>query len=388
MRESCPASQIELTSFPLPAWTKLGVRRRRLVNLTRRFRAGRLRRPGARGRFELHLPQRRRSPPPQMCLLATTGGGVAVLDYDADGWPDVYFTQGGPWPWTTAGQSPVDRDRLYRNLGNGQFADVTQEAGLGDDRYSQGVAAGDFDNDGWPDLYVANFGANRLYRNGGDGTFTDVTGASGIAGERWTSSCLIADLNGDGQPDLYDVNYLSGKDAARSLCRKGEELRWCSPSSFPGEPDQVYLNRGEGRFEDVSDTAGILASGGKGLGIIAADFDGSGRLNLFVANDAEANFYFVNQTGQRGEPLAFEERALLAGLAYDGDGLPQASMGVALDDADGDGLLDLFVTSFHHESNTLYLQRAGRFVCRQHASSRPASSWFRLIEFRHAIPGQ
>ena len=244
-----------------------------------------------------------------MCLLATQGGGVAVLDYDGDGWPDLYFTQGGPWPWLAGDASATQcRDRLYRNLGNGHFADVTESAGLGDDRYSQGVAAGDFNNDGFPDLYVANFGANRLYHNNGDGTLSDVTADSGIRGERWTTSCLIADLNGDGCPELYDVNYLSSTDAARSMCRKGEELRWCSASGFGAEPDQLFVNLGDGRFRDVSEAAGILAPSGKGMGIVAADFAGTGKLGLFVTNDAEPNFYFANQTEHRGGPLTFAEQ--------------------------------------------------------------------------------
>ena len=199
----------------------------------------------------------------EMCLLATTGGGVAVLDYDGDGWPDLYFTQGGPWPWKSESQSSTYRDRLYRNLGDGRFADVTAMSGLGDERYSQGVCAGDYNNDGLPDLYIANFGANRLYRNNGDGTFTDVTTECGIHGQRWTTSCLIADLNGDGCPDLYDVNYLSSETAARSICRKGEELQWCSPATFGAEPDQVFTSPGDGHFEDVSESAGILAPAAK-----------------------------------------------------------------------------------------------------------------------------
>ncbi|MCY2993703.1 MAG: FG-GAP-like repeat-containing protein [Planctomycetota bacterium] len=355
------ASQIELTLFPLPAWNKL--RRQRMPvaatpSLTRPCQVAfedMAKAVGIDFTYRSGIdPQTK-----EMCLLATTGGGVAVLDYDGDGWPDLYFTQGGSWPWIS-GQTPNPyRDRLYRNLSAGQFEDVTQSSGLGDDRYSQGVSVGDFNNDGFPDLYVANFGANRLYRNNGDGTFTDVTTESGLHGERWTTSCLIADLNGDGNPDLYDVNYLSSEDAARSICRKGEELRWCSPSSFAAEPDQLYLNLGDGRFEDISESAGILAPSGKGLGIVAADFAGVGKLNLFVANDAEPNFYFVNQTEHPGGRPQFEERALLSGLACNEDGLPQACMGVAADDADGDGLLDLFVTTFYQQAKILFTQRPG-----------------------------
>ncbi|QDS87289.1 ASPIC and UnbV [Rosistilla ulvae] len=293
----------------------------------------------------------------EMRMLETTGGGVAIVDYDADGWPDVYFTQSAVWPSEPGATQPIDR--LFRNLGGKRFVEVAVAAGVGDDRYSQGVTAGDYNNDGFADLYVANFGRNRLYRNNGDGTFTDVSDETGIGGEHWTTSCLLADVNGDGFPDLYDVNYLSGDDAARSICRQGDELRWCSPSGFAGDQDQLFLNDGKGRFENVTSQVGIELPEGKGLGIVAADFDDSGRLSLFVANDAVANFFFVNAAETPGVPPQFLERAILHGLAFDGDGLPQACMGVAIDDANNDGRLDLFVTNFHEQANTLYRQQAG-----------------------------
>lgn len=291
-----------------------------------------------------------------MQMLETTGGGVAVLDYDGNGTPDVYFTQGGTWPPEAAQHEVLDQ--FFRNRGDGTFDHMTESAGLRDDRYSQGIAAGDYDNDGFPDLYVANIGENRLYHNNGDGTFSDVSQSAGIRGELWTTSCLIADLNGDALPDLYDVNYLSAKAAATQICRKGDEIRWCSPDAFDAEQDQVYLNLGDGRFQNVTDSAGIVTPNGKGMGIVAADFDNSGRLSLFIGNDAVANFLFVNQTRQRGDAIKFSEQAVPAGLAFDRDGLPQACMGIAAGDANGDGLFDLFVTNFEDQSNTLYQQLA------------------------------
>jgi tetratricopeptide (TPR) repeat protein len=291
-----------------------------------------------------------------MRMLETTGGGVAAFDYDLNGYPDLYFTQGCPWP-------PVEHqteflDQFFRNDGSGRFEQITALAGLGDPRYGQGVTVGDYDNDGFPDLYVANIGENRLYHNNGDGTFTDVSGSAGIKGSLWTTSCLIADLNGDSLPDIYDVNYLSLESAATQICKRGEEIHWCNPDAFDAEQDQVYLNLGDGRFENVTASSGIVTPNGKGLGIIAADFDQTGRLGLFIANDAVPNFLFVNQGSKSGDPIRFTEQAIVAGLAFDRDGLPQACMGVAAGDANGDGLFDMFITNFENQSNTLYRQQA------------------------------
>lgn len=287
-----------------------------------------------------------------------TGGGVAVLDYDGDGWPDVYLTQGCHWP-PREGQVEY-LDRLFRNLGNGQFEDVTDAAGLIEDRYSQGVTVGDYNGDGDPDLYIANLDANRLYRNNGDGTFNDVTAETDTGGDRWTTSCVLADLNGDAWPDIYAVNYLAGSDVFERICRNDRgEPRNCTPHDFDPAQDQLYLNLGDGRFEEWTDESGINMPHGKGLGIIAADLNGSGRLDLFVANDTDGNCCFVNETSSPGEPPLFRERAIGSGLAFDRDGLTQACMGVAAGDANADGLIDLFVTNYYDEANTLYLQQPG-----------------------------
>jgi tetratricopeptide (TPR) repeat protein len=284
-------------------------------------------------------------------MYESNGGGVAILDFDNDGWPDIYLTQGGTWPPQRGDRAP--RDVLFRNLGNGRFVDVTQSSGLGDEQFSQGATVGDFDNDGFPDAYVANIGGNRFYRNNGDGTFSDVTGETNTAGNHWSTSCLLADLNGDGNPDLYVVNYLQGADVFTRVCRdRRNRPATCTPDVFPAAPDQIYLNLGDGRFERQTESAGINVPNGKGLGIVAADFNGSGRLHLFVANDQVPNFYFVNRSTSTA--LKFDERGVASGLAYDRDGRSQASMGIAADDYDGDGRLDLFVTNFYREPNTLY----------------------------------
>ncbi|MEO8497220.1 MAG: CRTAC1 family protein, partial [Planctomycetota bacterium] len=356
VRGASPAANVELANYPLPAWE--GIQRisapieSSAVDTKVAFRD-----MAAAAGLNFTYLQGADANTGQQRMLDTTGGGVAVLDYDGDGWADVYFTQSAAWP--RSDDAVDEEDRLFRNLGNGHFQDVSVMARLGDPNYSQGTTVGDFNSDGFPDLYVANFGANRLYQNNGDGTYADVTAVCGISGQAWTTSCVMADLNGDGWPDLYDVNYLRGEDAASSICRKGDELRWCSPSDFSGEQDRLLLNSGDGRFQDVTSAAGIVVPDGKGLGIVAADFDGSGRLSLFVANDAVANFFFANETIERGGAPKFVERALITGLAFSSDALPQACMGVAADDANGDGTLDLFVTNFYEQANTLYLQQPG-----------------------------
>lgn len=285
------------------------------------------------------------------------GGGVAVLDYDADGWPDLYFTQGCAWP-PQDGQCD-HLDQLFRNSADGRFTKVTAPAGLVEDRFSQGATVGDFNCDGFDDLYVANVGENRLFMNNGDGTFSDVTKVAGLAPPAWTASCLLADVNGDGLADIYDVNYLMGDDLYRHVCHSEGKPRACLPSLFLPEPDALLLNRGNGSFGKAKPGSGLEVPGGNGLGIVAADFDGSGRLSLFVANDQDANFFFVNQTAAAGSPLRLLEQGVLRGLAFDGLGRAQACMGVAAGDADGDQQLDLFVTNYYRESNTLYLAREG-----------------------------
>lgn len=289
-------------------------------------------------------------------MFEFSGGGVGVLDFDLDGWPDLYFTQGSDQPPQLPQVSLLDR--LFQNTGAGQFIDVTMSSGIHETGFSQGCSIGDFDNDGFPDLYVANIGANRFYRNNGDGTFSDLTAATGTAGDWWTTSCAIADFNGDGCPDIFTVNYVTGKDLFTQPCRMSDgSPRLCAPHDFPAAPDQLFINQGDGRFEDQSAASGIDVPEGKGLGVVAASLDRSAFPNVFVANDAVPNFYFHNVTPMGGA-VRFEERGYLSGLAVDADGQAQACMGVAAGDANGDGRWDLFVTNFRNESNTLYLQQS------------------------------
>lgn len=287
-------------------------------------------------------------------ILETTGGGVGVLDYDADGWPDLYFAQSGPWQ--ERGEQAKFRDRLFRNRGDGHFEDVTEQAGLGDGEFSQGLAVGDYNSDGFPDLYLANVGHNRLYENHGDGTFRDVTSVADVAGEDWSSSCAVVDLNGDALPDIYVVNYLLLDEVLERHCDQQGHPMGCSPTMFTAAQDRMYLNLGDGRFRDITEQSGIRVADGKGLGVVAADLDSSGTMDLFVGNDTTANFYFVNQTNAPGQHPEFVEQGILSGLAFNEAGQAQACMGIALGDANGDGLTDLFIGNFYSDSNTLYLQ--------------------------------
>lgn len=285
-----------------------------------------------------------------------SGGGSAVLDYDRDGWPDLYFAQGTDWP--PRADNLRHLDQLYRQRAPGQFENVAAAAGIVEPRFSQGVAVGDFDNDGFPDLYVANIGPNRLYHNNGDGTFDDVTSTATVAGNDWSTSVALADLNGDGWPDLYVANYLQGEHLFDRPCLLPDgSTRLCTPHEFAAAQDRVYLNLGDGRFQDVTDTSGIVLPDGKALGVIIADLDDSRRLSVFLANDAVPNFLFVNQTAASGSELKLVEQGFLAGVAVDHDGRAQACMGIAAGDANGDGRLDLFVTNFRNEANTLYVQQ-------------------------------
>jgi enediyne biosynthesis protein E4 len=286
-------------------------------------------------------------------LPETMSGGVAVLDYDGDGWLDVYCVQGGP----LADDAPREGDRLFRNNGDGTFRDATAAAGLASlsRGYGLGVAVGDVDNDGRPDLFVTRLRSYALYRNRGDGTFEDATARAGLAGVRdYPSSAAFADLDGDGDLDLYACHYMVYDPDHPVVCQDGRgEPFYCDPSKVVAAPDHLFRNDG-GRFVDVTARAGIVDRDGRGLGVVAADLDGDGKLDLYVANDGTANFLFRNRGG-----LRFEEVGLAAGVAAGAEGGFQASMGVACGDQDGDGRPDLAVTNFYGESSTLYRNLGG-----------------------------
>lgn len=282
-----------------------------------------------------------------LMIQQSMGGGVAVIDFDCDTWPDLFFPQG-----RSAGSKL--NDALFRNRHGESFKLVTESAGCGDLAYSHGAAVGDINNDGFPDLYVANAGHNQLYINNGDGTFDVSTGISTSA--TWSMSCAIADVNGDSFPDLFDVNYLEWQRPFDEVCVNSELglPRTCPPERFHGERNELYLNSGQGLFVNSTRPAGLSGIVGKGLGVIAADFDGSSRVGFFIANDQEPNSLLVSD-GSEGHIPLFSNRAITSGLAFDGLGDAYACMGIAAGDVNHDGLLDMFVTNFYRQPNTLYL---------------------------------
>ncbi len=296
---------------------------------------------------------------PGQRMFEQTGGGVAVLDYDRDNWPDLFLPQGSVW---RTGQSEPEpslslTDRLFRNLVGREALDVTQSSGLVDRGYGQGAAVGDFDSDGFPDLYVANVGRNQLLHNNGDGTFSDVTDRAGLASTDWTTSCVVVDLNADGHPDLYDVNYVTGPHVYEMICQG----RACSPKAFDGAPDRLLLSHGDGTFELISPDA--REPKGKGLGIVAFELLERGRPSLLISNDQVPNFLLHNQATAEPLNIRLEDEAFIRGVAYNQDGLAMASMGIAADDLDGDGRIDFYITTYKDESSMLFLQDSpGLFV--------------------------
>ncbi len=294
------------------------------------------------------------------------GSGGALLDYDDDGDLDLFLVQGarlGPGdPLFPVPAAAPTSDRLYRNDlsadgdPDGRFVDVTSAMGATPTGYGMGVAVGDYDGDGRPDLYVTNLGPNKLLRNRGDGGFDDETDASGTGDPGWGVPAVFLDFDRDGRLDLFVGNYVEYDVVGDRACFGTTGARdYCGPTAYPGAVDRLFRNLGEGRFAEVTGEAGV-ARKGRTLGAIAADFDGDGWSDLYVANDGEPNFMWLNRRGR------FEEGALAAGVAVDGEGRPQASMGVTLADFDNDGDDDLLLTHLTGESNTLYRnQGGGRF---------------------------
>lgn len=293
---------------------------------------------------------------PEKYVLETMGSGAGLLDYNNDGWLDIYLVNGGSVPGHPP-PAPV-RHALYRNKGDGTFVDVTTQAGVGGNgHYGMGVAAADFDNDGWTDLFVTTFGRNLLYHNNGDGTFTDVTDSAGVAGGGWSTSAAVFDYDRDGLLDLFVARYVDYEFSRNVTC--GDPARriraYCHPDIYDGMTSLLYHNNGDGTFTDVSKAAGIASHIGKGLGVVAADFDGDGWTDIYVANDSVRNFLFRNLGNG-----TFKEIGVTSGVALDEGGRPQAGMGAAAGDYDGDGRLDIIVTNLDREYNALY-RNSGAF---------------------------
>jgi len=290
-------------------------------------------------------------------MFEQTGGGVAVLDFDQDGVPDLFFAQGGSWPTGEARppSNPDQRDRLFRCSLNQGYRDITDQSLPADIGFGQGAAAGDFDNDGFPDLYIGNIGRNQLLRNLGDGTFEDLTSQSGTPQSDWTASTSIADLNSDGHPDLLDINYVTGPKVYEIICQG----RACSPKAFEGSLSESHLSQGDGSFQTVP--YGPEPRPGKGLGAVCLPIESPGNLSVFISNDQVANQLLRNLTKPGSQQLELIDEAMTRGAAYNLDGVAMAGMGIAASDVDGNGLTDFFVTNFKDESNTLYLQDSPGF---------------------------
>jgi tetratricopeptide (TPR) repeat protein len=313
-------------------------------------------------------------------LPETMAGGVAVVDFDGDGWLDVYALQGGPFP--PRGCPPPFGDRLFRNNGEGRFQDVTPSSGLAalPGGYGHGVAVGDYDNDGRPDLFITRWRSYALYRNVGGGRFQDVTAQAGLGGDRdWPTSAAWADFDNDGDLDLYVCHYLKWDAQAPTLCEYPERSKpgymHCDPRLFPALPDHVFRNDG-GRFIDVTEMAGIVDRNGRGLGVVAADLDDDGKIDVFVANDLSANLFFRNLGG-----FQFSEQGLEAGLAGSSTGASLAGMGIACVDLDGDGRLDVAVTNFLNEATTLYHNHGGGLFSDRSAATGLAAATRQFLGF-------
>ena len=279
-------------------------------------------------------------------MIETMGGGGGFIDYNGDGLLDIYLVC---YSQTPQPEGPSNlKDILYRNNGNGTFTDVTERAGIANSMLGMGLAVGDYDNDGWPDLYVTGYGASKLYHNNGKGTFTDVTGKAGVNNTRWGTSAAFFDYDNDGYLDLFVCNYLT-YDEKNLPCTVYEGKPYCLIKNFKGSASKLFHNNGDGTFADVSEKAGIANPKGKGLGVIALDYDNDGRMDIFQANDAAANFLYHNN----GDGT-FSETALASSVAFDPNGNARGGMGVDAEDLDGDGYLELFVANFSGETNALF----------------------------------
>ena len=294
------------------------------------------------------LPVEPSRPDPAVHFMPDSlSGGGAFVDYDQDGDLDLYVVRGAYSPESGFGGS-AGRNLLYRQEDDGRFTDVSRESGANDPGYGMGVAVGDIDNDGAPDLFVANYGKDVLLRNRGDGTFEDVTDRAGVGDPRFGSSVGFFDYDGDGFLDLFVANYVDYAQDRRTADIAGRP-EYPGPECCDGVPDALYRNDGDGTFTDVSARTGIGALAGKGLGVAFTDLDGDGRIDIYVANDREPNFAWIQQADQ-----TFVDRAKAMGLAVNGYGDAEASMGIALGDANGDGRDDLVVTNLFGETNTWY----------------------------------
>ncbi len=286
---------------------------------------------------------------PEHYLPETTGAGCAFLDYDNDGWMDIYLVNSGRCDFYDP--NPPLRNALYHNNRDGTFTDVTEKAGVLGGGYGQGVAVGDYDGDGFPDLYVTQYGRNILYHNNGDGTFTDVTEKAGVAAPGWSSSAVWFDYDNDGRLDLFVCQFVEFSKDKNKNCRVGADAKrgYCIPHVYRPTSSWLFHNNGDGTFTDVTKSLGIAERPGKAWGVVATDINNDGLMDLFVANDTVANFLLINRGGGK-----FEEIGEPAGVAYSTEGRPRSGMGVDSADFDQDGWMDLFVANVDREFYSLY----------------------------------
>ncbi len=295
------------------------------------------------------------SPSSRKHLIVSMGGGVALLDYNNDGLLDIFLVNSGRIREPMAGVPDFGRsdpkywNRLYRQNKDHSFTDVTEQAGLsnaGDANYGMGVAAADYDNDGYTDLYVTNYGKNTLYRNNGNGTFSDVTLKSGVGARGWSASAGFVDFDNDGNLDLFVTRYMQWDFAHSKVCSRDT---YCPPGEFPMTTNILYKNRGDGTFEDISRSSGIAGSPGRSLGVAFGDYDGDGRPDIFVANDGMGQFLFHNDGAGK-----FSERSLNSGVSLSDDGKTFSGMGVDFRDYDNDGRPDLIITNLARQVYAAY----------------------------------
>ena len=318
-------------------------------------------------------------------LFETMGSGVAVADFDGDDLPDLLFVQSGTLPLDEfdaadrkrAPHAAGETSRLYRNTGDGRFEDVTAGSGLGEALYGMGLAVGDVDADGDRDVYLAAYGQDRLYLNDGKGRFTEAAKGTPLADPRWTVGGAFLDVEGDGDLDLYTVGYLDMPVSSHRFCGPGPDQRtYCHVDQWDGLEDRLWINDGSGRFTDGSEAAGITGVRGKGLAVVGGDYDDDGDVDLFVANDSQANNLWRNDGNGH-----FTDVARASGTDLNGEGRSEACMGVDIGDLDGDADLDLFVVNFENETNTLYRNDGGGFFTDVSMASGAAAPSMPLLGF-------
>ena len=298
--------------------------------------------------------------PTKTYIVESLGSGVALLDYDNDGWLDIYLVNGMTYD-ALSGKAPAPHAALFHNNHDGTFTDMAEKAGVTNDRWGVGVAVGDYDNDGWPDLYVTNVGKNRLYHNNHDGTFTDMAEKAGVALGTWSTSPTFGDYDGDGRLDLFVPGYtrydfndppaVGSKSVVSNTCQYRGVSVFCGPRGLKGEHDHLFHNNGDGTFTDVSEKSGMWNTiGTYGLSVAVCDFDNDGWPDIYVANDSTAATLYQNQKDGTFKDMAIED-----GIAYSPDGKPQAGMGVSVGDFNRDGSFDIVKTNFAGDTDSLYI---------------------------------